>query len=145
VSTGIRMDTSNIPVTIKGSSAATSSSTSSVQGTTTVNVKGVRAGAASGSSSGSGNSSSAASPAVQALQREIAQLQKILAQEEQALRAANQRNKGSTDPASVAEISALQSVVTTTNGQLEAAVTALATALLAEGSSSGGSLVSASV
>jgi hypothetical protein len=80
---------------------------------------------------------------VKALQREIAQLQKQLAQEQQALHAATSGHKAS-DPASMARISALQSAVATTNGQLESAVTALSTALLEEGTSSSGSLVSTS-
>jgi hypothetical protein len=80
---------------------------------------------------------------VQALQKEIAQLQKQLVREEQALHAATSGKKAA-DPANMAIASALQSEVATTNGQLEAAVNALAAALQSEGGSSSGALVSAS-
>lgn len=146
MSIGIHLDTSAIPVSIGGSATGSSASdASSTQGKTNV-VKSAGPGGGTGAASAAGgsDSSSSASPTVQALQRQIAQLQKQLAQEQQQLRAATQRNKGATDPASMAEIAALQSAVTTTTGQLEAAVTALSTALLAEGGSSGGSLVSTS-
>jgi hypothetical protein len=105
-------------------------------------VKGVGRNAAASESSSSENGNGA-SPTIQALQREIAQLQKLLKLQEQALHAATERNKSS-DLASMAEISALQSAVTTTNGQLMVAVNALAAALLAEGNASSGSLVRAS-
>ena len=143
---GIHLDTSTIPVNIGGLTATTSDTTdaptsTAVQGTT-IKVKGVGGNAAASGSSGSG-SGGGASPTIQALQREIAQLQKLLKVQEQALHAATERHKG-TALAGMAEISALQSAVTTTNGQLMVAVNALAAALLAEGNASSGSLVSAS-
>jgi hypothetical protein len=146
VSIGIHLDTSTLPLSIGGLTATTSdttdaSSSTAVQGATII-VKGVNGKTAAPGSSGS-ESGNGASPTIQALQREIAQLQKLLKLQEQALHAATERNKG-TDLASMAEISALQSAVTTTNGQLMVAVNALAAALLAEGNASSGSLVRAS-
>lgn len=152
MSVGIHTDISIASVTIAGAStsastpsagnAATSSSTVTATGGASAGA--ASAGTGAGDSSGSSDSSSAsASPTVTALKREIAQLQKMLAQEQQQLHAASAGQRGK-DPANLAEISALQSAVATTMGQLESAVSALSTALLAESGSTTGSLVSAS-
>lgn len=80
---------------------------------------------------------------MQALQREIAQLQKQLTKQQQQLHQASARNKGN-DPASAATVATLQSAVTTTSGQLATAVNELAATVLAEGGSITGALVSTS-
>lgn len=136
MSIGIHMDTSTIPVTIAGASTSGSAASSGNAATSSSPV----AGAGSG---GDSSSSGGASPAVQALKREVAQLQKMLAQEQQQLHAATSGKQGR-DPANLARISALQSAVATTVGELESAVSALSTAMLAESGSSSGSLVSTS-
>jgi len=151
MSIGIHLDTSTIPLTIASAPAAapalapTSSGQSgsatavtSASGPSSVTIK------APSSDSDSGSSSSSSSAAVKALQKEIAQLQKQLTQEEQALHAAMQAMKGAGDPAGLTVVATLQSAVATTNGQLEMAVTALSTLLLNQGGGSSGSLVNAS-
>lgn len=142
MSIGIHLDTSTIPVTIAGFPAASSADASSTQAAPAPALKSGGAPGAGAASSGP-DAGSTESATVKALQREIAQLQKQLAQEQQALHEATSSG-GAPDPAGMARIAALQSAVATTSGQLEAAVTALAAALLQEGSGSAGSLVSAS-
>lgn len=145
---GIHMDTSSIPVNIAGTTTA-GSATEAPQDAASgshVNVAGsaIKSPANStGASDGSDSSSGAASPTVQALKREIAQLQKMLAQQQEQLHAATSGPQAK-DPANLARVTALQSAIATTLGQLESAVSALVTALLAEGGANSGSLVSAS-
>lgn len=139
MSIGIHMDTSTIPVTIAGASTSGSAASSGNAATSSSPMAGAAGAGSGGDSSGSGG----ASPAVQALKREVAQLQKMLAQEQQQLHAATSGKQGR-DPANLARISALQSAVATTVGELESAVSALSTAMLAESGSSSGSLVSTS-
>ena len=141
MSIGIHLDTSTIPVSIGGTAAAPASDGSSP---TTPVTKDGSASATVQASNPSDDSDSNANPAVKALKKEIAQLQKQLTQEEQALHAAMVAMKGVSDPASLTVIATLESAVATTNGQLEMAVTALSTLLLSQGGGSSGSLVNAS-
>lgn len=149
MSIGIHMDTSSIPVSIAGTPVTDSASASSADATSgaRVNVQGgsIKSPANSTAASGGGSdsSTSAASPTVQALLREIKQLRKMLAQQQQQLRAATSGPQAK-DPANLTRVTSLQAAMATTMGQLESAVSALSAALLAEGSASSGNLVSAS-
>jgi len=151
MSIGIHLDTSPIPLKIPStpspglpalSAAAAgqggpSTGVAHADGPVSVTIK---ASKPDNDSDGDSN----ASPAVKALQKEIAQLQKQLTQEEQALHAAMEAMKGASDPAGLTVVATLQSAVATTNGQLAAAVTALAALLLSQGSAGSGALVKAS-
>ncbi|WP_430392335.1 hypothetical protein [Dyella sp. 20L07] len=139
-------DKSPIPVTIAGTTAAASTAAPTTSGSdstgqTHVAVSGVTK--SQGSAGSSDSDTSNMSVAVRTLLRLIAQLQKQLAREQQALHQAMAHNSGN-DTASMAVIQGLQSAVTTTSGQLESAVNQLVTAMQADGSGSSGALVSAS-
>lgn len=119
---------------------ATQADTAAKTSPTASIVTATRPTAAKAIATDSGGSSE--SPTVQALRKQIEQLQKQLAQQEQQLRAAMAGGRDK-DPANEQRIAALQSAVSTTMGQLSAAAARLAAALMAEGGSSSGSLVSA--
>jgi hypothetical protein len=150
MSIGIHLDTSPIPLSIASApaSAPALAPTSSGQDGAAMGVTSAsgptRVTAKAASSDNDSGSDSDSNAAVKALKKEIAQLQKQLAQEEQALHAAMMAMKGATDPAALTVVATLQSAVATTNGQLAIAVTALSTLLLSQGGGSRGSLVNAS-
>ena len=134
-------DKSTNPVAMAGTTTASSTSNSESTGHIHVAVGGVAK--SQNAAGGSDSSTSNMSVAVRTLLRLIAQLQKQLAQQQQALHQAMARNSGN-DMANMAMIQGLQSTVTTTSGQLESLVGQLATAMQADGSSGSGALVSTS-
>jgi hypothetical protein len=94
----------------------------------------------SGGGSG-GSSGETASATVQALQREIAQLQQALAREQAQLQAAQQR--ADHDEAARIQVLALHAEVNTTAGALAVASAELVAAIQAQGGGSKGALVNA--
>lgn len=124
---------SPVPLSINGSRVASAGKASGGNASAT---------ASQGSGDGSSGSNSAtASATVQALQREIAQLQQALAREQAQLQAAQQRAEH--DDAAKAQVLTLQAEVNTTMGALVAAGAELVAAIQAQGGGSKGALVNA--
>jgi molecular chaperone GrpE (heat shock protein) len=96
--------------------------------------------AAPASNDGSGAKSQSSSPAVEALLKLIEQLEKQLQREQQELKTATAQSNPD-NPATLARVTAAQSGVATTLGQLQSAMQKLAEALTQMGDSSSGTLL----